>query len=250
MTFWFESLVERFPAIDVEGMDSLAALEQRFDRKYIVSEEEANNFFSMMPGSLTALEIDGKRSFAYESWYFDTANLESFRATAHRRRRRWKVRTRTYLDAKKSMVEVKLRDQRGQSVKRRLPEDFSLAPNLTMKGAQFVNEVLGREGLAATLTSTLQTSYERISVVDVENGVRLTADLGVKCQSVVGKEALIKGVVIETKSLRGPGPIDRALWRRGHRPVRLSKYATGMAAVHIELSRNKWHQTINQHFRS
>jgi len=74
---------------------------------------------------------------------------------------------------------------------------------------------LKRDGFAATLTSTLQTSYERISVVDVESGVRLTADSGVKCRAVVGKEALIEGVVIETKSPRGPGPIDRALWRRG-----------------------------------
>jgi hypothetical protein len=148
------------------------------------------------------------------------------------------------------MVEVKLRDQRGQSVKRRLPEDFSLAPNLTIKGARFVNEILKRDGFAATLTSTLQTSYERVSVVDVESGVRLTADLGVRCRAVVGKEALIEGVVIETKSPRGPGPIDRALWRRGHRPVRLSKYATGMAAIHHELPRNKWHQTIDRHFRN
>ncbi|HIF66224.1 MAG TPA: VTC domain-containing protein [Acidimicrobiia bacterium] len=248
MTFRFESLVERFRAIDLEGMDNLASLDQRFDRKYVVSEDEASSLFAMVPGSLAALEIAGRRAFAYESWYFDTADLESFRATAHRRRRRWKVRTRTYLDAQKSMVEVKLRDQRGQSVKRRLPEDFSLAPNLTIKGARFVNEILKRDGFAATLTSTLQTSYERVSVVDVESGVRLTADLGVRCRAVVGKEALIEGVVIETKSPRGPGPIDRALWRRGHRPVRLSKYATGMAAIHHELPRNKWHQTIDRHF--
>ena len=169
MTFRIESLVERFPAIDLEGMDNLASLDQRFDRKYVVSEAEASSLFAMVPGSLAALEIAGRRAFAYESWYFDTADLESFRATAHRRRQRWKVRTRTYLDAQKSMVEVKLRYQRGQSVKRRLPEDFSLAPNLTIKGARFVNEILERDGFAATLTSTLQTSYERVSVVDVES---------------------------------------------------------------------------------
>lgn len=45
MIFRLDSLVERFPAIAIEGMDEVASLEQRFDRKYIVSEEEAKIFF-------------------------------------------------------------------------------------------------------------------------------------------------------------------------------------------------------------
>jgi hypothetical protein len=249
MIFQLDSLVERFPAISIEGMDDVASLEQRFDRKYIVSEDDAKIFFEMLPDSLAALEITEKRSFAYESWYFDTADLESFRATAHRRRRRWKVRTRTYLDSQKSLVEVKLRDHRGRSLKSRLPENFSVAPSLTVEGIKFVNKVLGREGLAETLRTTLRTSYERISVVDIENGVRLTADLGVKCEATEGKETSINGVVIETKSPHGSASIDRVLWRCGHRPVRLSKYGTGLAAINSELSRSKWHRTINQHFR-
>ncbi|NCG40313.1 MAG: hypothetical protein GWP30_04925, partial [Actinobacteria bacterium] len=72
MSFQLDSLVERFSAISIEGMDNVASLEQRFDRKYIVSEDEAKIFFAMLPDSLAALEITEKRSFAYESWYFDT----------------------------------------------------------------------------------------------------------------------------------------------------------------------------------
>lgn len=250
MIFQLHSLVQRFPAVGIESMDNVSSLEQRFDRKYIVSEEEAQFFFGMLPGSLAALEISGKRAFAYESWYFDTADLESFRATAYRRRRRWKVRTRTYLDAQKSLVEVKLRDHRGRSLKRRLPESFSLAPSLSDEGTKFVNNIVGRDGLAETLRATLKTSYDRVSLVDMENGVRLTADLGVKCETVGGKEVSINGVVIETKSPHSSGLIDRVLWRCGHRPVRLSKYGTGLAAIHDELSRSKWHRTINQHFRA
>ena len=60
MTFRIESLVERFPAIDLEGMDNLASLDQRFDRKYVVSEAEASSLFAMVPGSLAALEIAGR----------------------------------------------------------------------------------------------------------------------------------------------------------------------------------------------
>jgi hypothetical protein len=146
------------------------------------------------------------------------------------------------------MVEVKLREQRGQSLKHRLLEDSSSRQSLSTAGAEFVNDVLNKDGFAETLTPTLRTSYERISVVDAETRVRVTADLNVRCRTVDGKEVSVNGVVIETKSPDGPGPLDRTLWRQGHRPVRLSKYATGMAATHSALPGNKWHRTINRHF--
>ena len=247
MTFRLESLAARFSPIDLSGIEDLAPMEQRFDRKYVVSSEEAKSFFARVPEDLLALEIGERRSFSYQSWYFDTEDLESFRGTAPQRRRRWKVRTRTYLDDATSMVEVKLRYQRGQSFKHRRPEDSPSDMCLTTQGAGFVNDVLRKDGFAETLVPTLRTSYERISLVDAETRVRLTADLNVRCRTVDGKEVSVNGVVIETKSPNSPGHIDRALWRHGHRPVRLSKYATGMAATHSELPRNKWHQTIRRH---
>jgi hypothetical protein len=45
------------------------------------------------------LEIDGARSFAYDSTYFDTPDLDAYLLAATRRRRRFKVRTRTYVDS-------------------------------------------------------------------------------------------------------------------------------------------------------
>jgi hypothetical protein len=37
---------------------------------------------------------------------------------------------------------------------------------------------------------------------------------------------------------------DRFLWSHGHRPVRLSKFATGMALLDPALSHNRWHRTL------
>jgi len=248
MTIPFESLVARFPSIGLEGIEDLALLEQRFDRKYVVDIQEAERFFTILPPTLFALEIGEHRSFSYESCYFDTADLESFRGTAHRRRRRWKVRTRSYTDTDTSTVEVKVREQRGQSLKYRLFEDAPSRQTLTTDATEFIDKVLNKDRFAETLTPTLQTSYQRISVVDPERLVRLTADLNVRCRTVDGREVSVNGVVIETKSAEGPSPLDRTLWRRGHRPIPLSKYATGMAATHSALPGNKWHRTINQHF--
>jgi hypothetical protein len=41
--------------------------------------------------------------------------------------------------------------------------------------------------------------------------------------------------------------VDRQLWAAGHRPVRISKYGAGMAALHPDLPDLKWHRALNHH---
>ncbi|WP_230854391.1 VTC domain-containing protein [Arthrobacter terrae] len=86
----------------------------------------------MLGKDFRALEIGPRRVFEYESVYFDTPELEQFRAHRQGRRRRYKVRTRTYVDSGLCMFEVKFKGQRGQTVKHRMPyqlqDSFRTAP--------------------------------------------------------------------------------------------------------------------------
>ena len=52
--------------------------------------------------------------------------------------------------------------------------------------------------------------------------------------------------VVETKNPSTASPTDRLLWRRGHRPARISKYATGMALLYANLPTNRWNRTIKR----
>lgn len=42
--------------------------------------------------------------------------------------------------------------------------------------------------------------------------------------------------------------VDRVLWSRGHRPVSISKDATGLAALRPDLPANRWQRTLRSHF--
>ena len=81
------------------------------------------------------LEIDGRRSFGYESVYFDTPQLSTYRAHLQRRRQRFKARTRTYTDSGLCMFEVKLTGARGETVKQRVPYPTEHRAELTERGA-------------------------------------------------------------------------------------------------------------------
>ena len=56
--------------------------------------------------------------------------------------------------------------------------------------------------------------------------------------------ALPDFAIVETKSTGRASRIDRTLWRLGYRPQRISKYATGLAALHRELPRNRWTRVL------
>ena len=59
--------------------------------------------------------------------------------------------------------------------------------------------------------------------------------------------ALADLAIVETKSAGAASEVDRLLWRAGHRPVRISKYGAGMAALHPDLPRLKWHRVLDTH---
>jgi hypothetical protein len=63
------------------------------------------------------------------------------------RTRRFKIRTRTYVDSAECWLEVKTRDQRGNTVKHRREHDGQLA-ELTPDGRQFTGMVVADAAIA------------------------------------------------------------------------------------------------------
>lgn len=55
---------------------------------------------------------------------------------------------------------------------------------------------------------------------------------------------LSNAVIIETKSGVEPSVADRHLWDVGITPSKISKFATGMAALNPQLASNKWAETL------
>jgi hypothetical protein len=60
--------------IGLDGLMDLAELQTRVDRKYFVPADVFGHLVGELAGQLRVLEIDGQRSFGYESVCFDTHN--------------------------------------------------------------------------------------------------------------------------------------------------------------------------------
>ena len=267
-------------------LNAAAGLLVRIDRKYLVPLAAAQGLVDALAGAARVLQIEGRRGFSYASTYFDTPDLDSYMLAARKRRRRFKIRTRSYLDSGSCFLEVKIRGPRGATVKRRTPCPPLDAGRLTPPGRSFIASRLADDvapserarRLAQALEPVLITRYERTTLHLPEESARLTLDTRPAWIGLPPRGAPAAGraggggghdgragnsgggggrhhvpvrtagalAIVETKTPGAPSSADRWLWAAGHRPAAISKYATGMALLHPELPANKWHRVLTR----
>lgn len=237
------SAIDRLPAVSLPELDDAAALQQRRDRKYLLGPRELAALLAALGSGTRALEIDGRRRFGYRSRYFDTADRRLYLATAHARPRRTKVRTRTYIDSGETRLEVKVRDGRGRTVKHRFDGRPEAEACLDATSRAAVAEVDLRLS-SADLLPVLLTRFTRSTLL-LAHGGRATIDLGLELERPDGRSWTLPDIaVVETKSPGSPTDLDRLLWRGHVRPVRFSKFGTGLAALDPSLPANRWHRAL------
>ena len=165
-------------------LNAAAGLLIRVDRKYLVPLTTAQGLVDALAGAARVLQIEGRRGFSYASTYFDTPDLDSYMLAARKRRRRFKIRTRSYLDSGSCFLEVKTRGPRGATVKRRVQCPPLDAGRLTPSGRDFIASRLAddvtpperAQRLAQALEPVLITRYERTTFHLPEESARLTLD--------------------------------------------------------------------------
>lgn len=239
--------------ISLAELVSEAALLTRVDRKYALSDAEARTALAALPNETRVLTIGAQQAFSYESFYFDTPDLMSYRMAALGRRRRFKLRTRAYLDSEDAYLELKTRGARSTTVKERIDYSFDERDSLTPEGRAYAAAGLQGLGLPdadrVPLQPTLATRYRRTTLLAPDGRGRATIDTDLTWELADGTVMTIPDlVIVETKSGQRTGSVDRMLWSHGIRPTTISKYGTGLAALRPDLPSNKWARVLRRHF--
>ncbi|MEJ3745222.1 polyphosphate polymerase domain-containing protein [Actinomycetes bacterium KLBMP 9797] len=244
-----DDLVGALRPIGLDDLVARAALLTRTDRKYLVPLAELPSVLGGLPGDVRVLEIDRRHAFGYRSVYFDTPDLDSYFAAARRRRRRFKLRVRSYLDTDRHYFEVKLRGPRGTTIKHRIPYADG-DPRLTQPARAHATTVLAEAGIGAEparFRPVLTTRYLRSTLYVPSTGDRVTIDSGLAWILPDGRTVrTLDQAIVETKTPRATSPIDRLLWSLRYRPCAVSKYGTGLAALRPELPANHWHPVLRR----
>jgi hypothetical protein len=243
------SALDALPPIALPELLRRAALQYRLDRKYLVREVLAHRLIERLSDRVEALEIDGRRRFRYESCYFDTPHLRLYHDHRQGRRRRWKARTRSYLDSGECVFEVKLRGRRGATIKERASHRLARRSELTPSAEAFLARCLARHyGCAAPrMTAVLSTTYERATLAARDGAMRITLDSSLRCDGLGETVCAPPGLlVVEVKSVEVDTDADRALRALGAREVSMSKYCLAAAMLDPRLPANAWNRVLRE----
>jgi hypothetical protein len=251
-----DAAVAVLPPVALDELLARAELLTRLDRKYVLPLADLPFVLGGLDTGVRVLEIDGQRDFGYRSRYFDTPQLHGYLGAARGRRRRFKLRIRTYLDSGLEFLEVKTRGPRGTTVKHRVSYEGD-GRCLDGTARAYVDTVLAGAGIdsrALRFVPALTTTYRRTTLLLPADGSRLTVDTGLVWALPDGSRVLracdltSDRAVVETKAGRAGSGADRLLWSLGHRPCTVSKYGTGLAALRPGLPAHRWLPVLRRHF--
>lgn len=237
-----------FEPISLGELNASAELLSRVDNKYIVDLRTLDELVDVLRKRFHVLEIDGRRVFDYETVYFDSSELANYRAHVQGRRRRFKMRSRRYVDTGLHFFELKLKGPRGNTDKRRIAVDAADHATLTAEAERFADDVLAEvygHGLPHGMSPALAMTYKRITFAADDGGERLTWDFGL---SFGGAALSSRHAIVETKTPEGKGRADRALRDFGVRPVSCSKYCAGIGLTRPDVRSNPWARELRRYF--
>lgn len=229
------AVVDRLPPISLPELERAAGLMNRVDRKYFVPRDLLGALLDRLEGA-RALEIDGMRAFRYRSVYLDSPDFRFYRQHVQRRRHRFKVRSRAYLDSGGCQLEVKSKGLRGMTLKQRMPHDAAHPGDLGEADRGFIEEIADVD--ASELRPVLQTDYRRSTIVQDDHRITIDSELVFSGagRRVTGPDDLL----VETKSAGGASELDRMLVHCGIRPHSVSKYCLAASLLYPQLPGNDW----------
>jgi len=242
----FQELLKRFEAISLEEVNR-ASLMRRKDNKYLFSFQHLPELLEMVRKDYRVLEIEGSRSQHYHTRYFDTDGREMYHKHHRGLANRHKVRIRRYGSGTLHFLEVKKKNAKGVTTKKRV-KTSGMDREILMKEEEFLASCSPYAG--TLIDSAMENEFHRITLVSHSQTERVTLDYGLRFTSKESGEALdLPGIAIaeiKYENHLAGSSIHAALRTLRIKPNRFSKYAIGMALLHSGLKQNRFKRKVRK----
>lgn len=209
------------------------SLMNRTDTKYVTGTDSLK---AIMDDALAAgyriCEISGERMLDYSSVYYDTQDLKMFTMHRNGKKRRQKVRVRTYLIDNVNFLEIKNKDNHGRTKKKRIEIPAEAEGDFTRSKSAV--RFLEKESWwkASCISPETATDFSRMTLVNRDMTERLTIDTNLRFRNFRSGISAETGnlVIIELKQDgRTSSQMKEILLRHRVFPYRISKYCIAVA---------------------
>lgn len=238
-----QSALSAFKPISLEEMNGIRLM-NRTDTKFVTSLDKLQLILQFAASDYRVQEVGGERDIAYRTVYLDTPERDMYLVHQNGRRVREKIRVRTYVSSGLTFLEVKNKNNKGRTDKKRIRVES--VHSLRADGAEAFLEKHAWY-LLQELRPALKNNFHRITLVNKAMTERLTIDTTVCFRNLrTGKEAALDGlVIIELKrDGRAFSPIREVLRHLHIPPSSISKYCIGTVLTAPAVKYNRFKQKI------
>ena len=248
-----DDILRRFDAISLNEMEDVKLM-NRIDTKYVLP-------LSVLPAVLEAAltdyfvkEIDGKRVATYDTVYYDTESLDMYMRHHDRQLVRQKIRVRQYADTGEFFLEIKRKNNKGHTRKKRIAvPGYELTADTIGHGKEdtTIADFIEQKSLYtwSTIAPHLRTDFHRITLVNRQKTERLTIDTDIAWQNIITEEnrSYPALVIIEIKRNGNvASPMARIMQEQRIHPLKISKYCIGTVLTTPDLKKNRFKAKIRQ----
>ncbi|MBR3287097.1 MAG: polyphosphate polymerase domain-containing protein [Bacteroidales bacterium] len=234
-------------SIQLEEMNAIRLM-NRIDTKFITTAGRLTDVLRDAAGrGYRVCEIDGQRILGYRSLYYDTPRLEMYTLHRNGHKVRQKIRVRTYLVSGLTFLEIKRKNNKGRTSKKRMeiPQDCfedirrcpEAGPYIAKHSAYAIEDI----------TPACTTEFQRITLVNAAKTERLTIDFDLAFSNRrTGRTAAKPGlVVIELKQDgRIASEMKGILLNHRIKAFRISKYCIGTILTDPQVRQGRFKEKI------
>jgi len=241
-------IIERLRPIELSQMDSIMLM-NRVDTKYLTEVGTLKKILEMVADcGYLVFEISGKRIHQYRSLYYDTPSQQMYLDHHNRRLDRQKLRTRCYELSGQTFLELKTKNNNGRTKKKRFeiaPQKYWMGDINDVQMAQWLDEKMRYERIG--MTPSLETLFDRITLVNPEKTERSTIDIDLRFNNVRRGTTANMGdlVIIEVKQDGNiSSKLRDILLELRVKPIRISKYCIGTAMTDDKIKSCRFKQKV------
>lgn len=238
-----KSILAKFEPITLMEMDGVLLMD-RTDTKFIFLEQELPFILEQMKEDYRVLEVKNHRISRYESLYFDTPDFQLYHNHHRGKTNRFKIRFRKYVESDLHFFEVKLKNNKGRTIKDRVLQE-GIESNLHSSAALLLAEktALPPEGLEPKFW----VNYSRMTFVNKRTTERVTIDINLTFKNEENNKTINNLVIAEVKQDRvAASAFLNVMKQLRIRNSSISKYCYGVIMLVKKIKYNNFKPNLIQ----
>lgn len=227
-----------FNKVALSEMDNVKLM-NRTDQKFCMHISQLPAVLEAIRTDYSLLEIQGKTIFKYDNLYFDTPDNQMYLNHHNGKLNRFKIRVRNYNQSNENFLEVKFKNNKGRTIKKRIERD-DFKSEFSPSELNFIGHSSPFSG--TQLESKIRSSFNRITLINNHFTERVTLDISPGFQNQEKEITLSNLVVVEVKQDKASNSalITRIL--RAHKITNqgFSKYCIGRSLLEDKIKKNSF----------